>query len=170
MTGTSVTVADPGTAASSTITITPSGGFAGSVALACSLTTSPAGASEPPTCSVAQPAAISATSAVTATLTVNTTGSSTATLHNPLRQVFRLGGGTMAVLVFFAVPFRRRKWQTMLGVILLWAAAMGATGCGGAASTDPPPNAGTTAGAYVITVTGTSGTITQTAKVAVTVQ
>jgi hypothetical protein len=170
LTGTSVTNAVPGTPASSTITITPSGGFAGSVALACSLTSYPAGASEMPTCSVTQPAAISGTSAVTATLTVNTTGSSTAAMHNPLRQIFGLGGGTMAVLVFFGVPFRRRKWQTMLGLVLLWTAAMGATGCGGGSSSDPPTNAGTTAGAYVFTVTGTSGTITQSAKVAVTVQ
>jgi hypothetical protein len=91
-------------------------------------------------------------------------------MHNPLRQIFGLGGGTMAVLVFFGVPFRRRKWQTMLGLVLLWTAAMGATGCGGGSSSDPPTNAGTTAGAYVFTVTGTSGTITQSAKVAVTVQ
>jgi hypothetical protein len=75
----------------------------------------------------------------------------------------------MAVLVFFAVPFRRRKWQTMLGLVLLCAAFMGATGCGGVSS-NTPPNGGTTAGAYVVTVTGTSGTITQTATVAVTVQ
>ncbi len=171
LTGTSVTIADAGTPATSTITITPSGGYAGSVALACSLTSYPAGASEMPTCSVTQPAAISGTSAVTATLTVNTTGSSTAAMHNPLHQIFGLGGGTMAVLVLFGVPFRRRKWHTMLGLVLLCAAFMGVTGCGGAAmSSDPPPTGGTTAGAYVVTVTGTSGTITQTAKVAVTVQ
>ena len=76
----------------------------------------------------------------------------------------------MAVLVFFAVPFRRQKWQTMLTLVLLCAAVMGATGCGGAASSNPPTNPGTTTGTYVFTVTGTSGTITQTAKVTVTVQ
>jgi hypothetical protein len=169
LTGTPVANAVPGTPASSTITITPSGGFAGSVVLACSLTTSPAGASELPTCSVTQPAAISGTSAITTTLTVNTTASPTAAMQNPLRQIFGLGGGTMAALVLFAVPFRRRKWQSMLGLLLLSAAAMVATGCGGV-SPGSLTNAGTTAGAYVFTVTGTSGTITQTATVAVTVQ
>lgn len=170
LTGTSVTNAVPGTPATSTITITPSGGFAGSVALTCSLTSYPAGATDLPTCTMTQPAAVSGTSGATATLTVTTTGSSTAAMHNPLPKIFGLGGGTMAVLVFFAVPFRRRKWHTMLGLVLLCAAFMGVTGCGAVSSTTPPANGGTTAGAYVVTVTGTSGTITQTAKVAVTVQ
>jgi len=170
VTGSSVTDAVPGTPATSTITITPTGGFAGSVALACSLTSYPAGATDMPTCSVTQPAAISGTSAVTATLTVSTTGSSTAAMHNPLPKIFGFGGGTMAVAVLFGVPFRRRKWHTMLGLLLLCAAFMGATGCGGVSSTTPPANGGTTAGAYTFTVTGTSGTISQTATVAVTVQ
>jgi hypothetical protein len=169
LTGASVSIADSGTPATSTITITPSGGFAGTVALTCSLTSYPAGATELPTCSVTAPAAISGTSAVTATLTVNTTASSTASMHNPLAPIFGLGGGTMAALVFFVVPFRRRKWHTALGLVLLCAAFMGATGCGGA-SFDHPANGGTTAGTYVVTVTGTSGTLTQTAQVAVTVQ
>jgi hypothetical protein len=119
---------------------------------------------------VTQPAAVSGTSAVTATLTVNTTASSTAAMHNPLPKIFGFGGGTMAVVVFFAVPFRRRKWHAMLGLLLLCAAFLGATGCGGVSSSNPPPNGGTTAGAYTFTVTGTSGTISQTATVAVTVQ
>ncbi len=171
LTGTPVTIAATGTPTNAMVTITPSGGFAGSVTLACSLTSSPAGSSEPPTCSVTQPAAISGTSAVTATLTLNTTASSTAAMHNPLQKIFGLGGGTMAVLVFFGAPFRRRKWQTMFALVLLCAATMGAMGCGGSASSNtPPPNAGTTPGAYVFTVTGTSGTITQTATVTVTVQ
>jgi hypothetical protein len=76
----------------------------------------------------------------------------------------------MAVLVLFGVPFRRRKWQTMLGLVLLCAAFMGATGCGGRSSSNTSTNGGTTAGAYMFTVTGTSGTISQTANVAVTVQ
>jgi hypothetical protein len=170
LTGASITNAVPGTPATSTITITPSGGFAGTVALACSLTSSPTGAGELPTCSVTQPVAISGTSAVTATLTVSMTGSSTAAMHNPLPRIFGLGGGTMAVVALFGVPFRRRKWQTMLGLVLLCAAFMGVTGCGGGSSSGASTNSGTTAGAYVVTVTGTSGTITQTAQVAVTVQ
>ena len=76
----------------------------------------------------------------------------------------------MAVLVFFAVPFRRRKWQTMLGLVLLCAAPWGPRGAAVRRPLTPPTNAGTTPGAYVFTVTGTSGTITQTAKVTVTVQ
>ena len=75
----------------------------------------------------------------------------------------------MAVVVLFGVPFRRRKWHTMLGLVLLCAAFLGATGCGGVSS-NTSTNGGTTAGAYVFTVTGTSGTITQTATVVVTVQ
>jgi len=170
MTGTPVTIATPGTSGTSTITITPASGFTGTVTLSCAVTSGPAGALDPPTCSAAQPAAISGTSPVTATVTINTTGTSTAAMHNSLRRIFAVGGsGTLAVMVFFGLPFRRKKWQTMFGLLLFLAVATATIGCGGAAKM-AISNTGTTVGPYTVTITGTSGSATITAPVTVTVE
>jgi len=165
-----VSIASPGASGTSTITITPGGGFTGSVTLACAITTSPTGAIDPPTCSVAQPAAISGSQAVTSMLTINTTKVSTAALHNPFERMLKLGGsGTVIALLFFCLPLRRRRWQTLLGLLLFAFVAMAASGCGGSSKTTPTQT-GTTAGAYTVTVTGSSGSMKATTSVAVTVQ
>src|SRR5271170_3057346 len=65
LSGTPVSVVAGGTG-TSTLTIMPSGGFTGSVALSCTVT-GPAAAVDLPTCSVAAPPAITGTTAVTAT-------------------------------------------------------------------------------------------------------
>ena len=166
----SVSAFSAGGSATSTVTITPAGGFTGSVALSCAVTSSPAGAVNPPTCSVSQPAAISGTQAVTSKLTINTTAASTAELHAPVHPFVKLGEGTLAAILFLWLPFRRRKWQTMFGLLLL-TAIIAATGCGTSKSTGTTGGtSGTTAGAYTITVTGTSGSVQSTTKVSVTVQ
>jgi hypothetical protein len=169
--GTDASVALPGASATSTITVTPSNGFTGSVALTCAVTSSPAGAIDLPTCSAAQPPAISGTAPVTSTLTVNTTAPSTAALHNPLKRLFTLGGsGTFAALLFFCVPFRRRKWQTLFSLLLILAISAAAIGCGGSNMTShPTPVGGTTSGSYTVTVTATSGSAKATTTVTVTV-
>ena len=64
MSGTAVNIPSAGGTGTSTITITPSGGFSGTVALACAITTSPNFAEDPPACSVSQPSAITGTQAV----------------------------------------------------------------------------------------------------------
>ncbi len=166
----------PGASTTSQITITPSGGFTGSVALACAVTGSPSNAVDPPTCSVTQPAAIAGAQPVTATLTINTTPAGTAALHRPLQHLFTFGGGvTLAALFFLWLPIRRRKWQALIGMLLIAVLASAASGCGGANSaslkaSDTGSSPGTTAGNYVITVTGSSGSNQATTTVAVTVQ
>ena len=78
--GAAVTVA-PGatTGNTSTITVTPAGGFTGSVALTAAVTSGPANAQYPPTLSFGStsPVSITGTAAGTATLTISTTASST---------------------------------------------------------------------------------------------
>jgi hypothetical protein len=165
------------------ITITPAGGFIGSVALSCAVT-GPAGAVDPPSCSVTPQASITGTAAVTATLTVNTTAASAASTatgyiapHNkPLQGIITLGGGaTMAALLFVAMPIRRRRWTMLLGLLLFAILDGAAIGCGGAMTNVPAtanPDAtfaGTTPGSYTVTVTGTSGVIMSTTAVPVTV-
>ena len=80
----------------------------------------------------------------------------------------------LAGLLFFGIPARRRKWRSIL-VILVFAGIAGlGIGCGsgnsggggGGGGTTIP---GTTAGNYVLTVTGTSGSLTATTTVNLTV-
>jgi hypothetical protein len=78
------------------------------------------------------------------------------------------GGAVLAVVFLFGIPARRRKWQTMLGMVMLLLSICGvAAGCGGQAAKG---NSGTTPGSYTVTVTGTSGTTTATGIVSLTVQ
>jgi hypothetical protein len=179
LSSTAVTIASVGASGTSTITLTPSGGFAGSVALSCAVTGSPMGAAETPTCSVSAPNAISGNSTVTATLTVSTTAASAVSTRtsnniaprNPLRRILPLGGATMAALLFLAPPVRRRRWNRWLGLLLFAVFAGAAIGCGGARPTAPAAatNPGTTAGSYTVTVTGMSGATMATTAVTVTV-
>jgi hypothetical protein len=184
LTGSAVTLA-PGdtTVNTSTITVTPSNGFTGSVVLTAALTTSPAGAQDPPTFSfgTTSPVNITGTSAGTATLTINTTAASSAALNRPVRPGLRWyeGGAALACLLLFGIPARRRSWRSILGMLVFMAFLVGgATSCGrsnsggsGSSPLPPPPgSSGTTSGTYVITVTATSGTVTSTGTVSLTVQ
>jgi hypothetical protein len=173
-------LASPGASGTSAVTIFPSGGFTGTVALTCAVTNSPAGAVDLPTCSVTAPAAISGTTSVTATLTINTTPASSAALHDPMRRTFQVGGGVamVAALLFFSVPGRRRRLKTLLGLLLFAAVAGADIGCSSAVNNKPTtpanpgaPNTtpGTTPGSYTVTVTGTSGATTATIPVSITV-
>jgi len=63
-----------GGSASATISVTPNGGFTGTVSLTCSITGN-SGASNPPACTVAQPPAISGSQAVNASIAINTQAS-----------------------------------------------------------------------------------------------
>jgi hypothetical protein len=165
----------------STITLTPSGGFTGSVALAAAITSSPAGAEYLPTLSFGStsPVTITGASAASATLTISTTAATSAVLVRPKRPGtpwYLADGASLACILLFCVPVRRRKWQKTLSLfVFLLLLTGGALSCGGGGSSGGGGGggggiSGTTAGNYVITVTGTSGTITATATVNLTVQ
>lgn len=174
MSSSPITGIKAGTSSTSTITITPSGGFTGAVSLACSVTSSPSGAQNVPTCTVDQSASISGSQAATATLTIKTTAPST-TAHSQLPQFFAIGGETLAATVLlFIFPIRRRRWQSLIGALVLVFLLNAVTGCGG---TSKPVTGGggsvtpgTTPGNYTITVAGTSGTSTANAVVNFSVQ
>jgi hypothetical protein len=174
MTTTPITAIQAGTSSTSTITITPSGGFTGAVSLACSVSSSPSGAQNIPTCTVDQSASISGTQSATATLTIKTTAPST-TAHSQLPKLFAVGGEVLATTVLlFVFPIRRRRWQSLIGALVLVFLLNTVTGCGG---TSKPITTGggavtpgTTPGNYTITVTGTSGTSVANATVNFSVQ
>lgn len=163
----------------STVTVTPTGGFTGNVSLSAAITSEPTGAVNPPTLSFGSttPAVISGANAATATLTISTTGatgcSSTSSMRRPATAWYGAGGAALACVLLFGIPARRRCWRTMLGMLLLLLALTGGVlACGGSPGgtcifAGP---ADTSAGTYVITVTGTSGTATGTGTVTLTVQ
>jgi hypothetical protein len=175
MSSSPLTAIKAGSSSTSTITITPSGGFTGAISLACSVTSSPTGAQNTPTCTIDQSASISGTQAATATLTIKTTAASSTTAHSQFWRISAFGGETLAAAVLlFVFPIRRRRWQSLVGVLMLIALLTVVTGCGG---TSKPISTGggggivgTTPGNYTITVTGTSGTSTANAVVNFAVQ
>jgi hypothetical protein len=164
----------------STITVTPTGGFTGSVALTAAVTASPSGAVNTPTLSfgATTPVSLTTTSAQTATLTISTTASQTATctaFNQTPRGIpwYAQGGAVLACLLLFGIAPQRRKWHTMLGAFfLLVALTCGMLACGSGSTHSCPPTTtpGTTAGAYTITVTGTSGATTASSSITLTVQ
>jgi hypothetical protein len=170
----SATSGKPGVSATSTITVTSTNSFTGAVALACSV--APV-VSQGPTCSFSNPGSSvtpPANGSVTATLTVSTTAAS-ASLEHPsdsrspgLFYAMLLPVGGMALLGagFGSAGSHRRKLFgfLMLGLLLFGLLLMPACGGSGTKTT----NSGTPAGAYTITVTGTSGSSVATGTPALT--
>jgi hypothetical protein len=158
-----------GSSATTTVSVTPAAGFTGTVSVTCAVT----GTGSPtPTCSLAQPTvAITSAKAGTDVLTVQTvtTKSAVHVAANPAdRTWYAAGGVALAGILLFGLPGRRRAWQSILSLMLLIVAA-GVVGCGGGSSSG---GGGTTtpAGSYTVTVTATSGSVTQTSTVTAQVQ
>lgn len=179
--GTAISVA-PGAATgnTSTITLTPSGGFTGAINLSC--TVAPAAASHPATCSLPASATISGSAVQTVTLTVNTTPASSALNRAPGFFWPSVGGAALSCILLVGIPCRRRKRWITFGMLVLVISVGGVLGCGaggnggGGGGTGigggggGGGNPGTTPGTYTITVTGTSGAITQTGTISLSVQ
>ena len=158
----------PGTSARSAITITPTGAFnASTVNLTCSV--SPR-VSEPVTCSVG--AVVVAGGTGSSTLTVSTTG--------PVVALRKDGGFTKLVFALLMPGLfvcgagigksNRRKLLTAGLTFLVLTGCMMQTACVGTSSSGNGTTPGTPAGAYTITVTGSSGRAQQTTSVSLTVQ
>jgi hypothetical protein len=170
ITGTAVTVA-PGatTGNASTVTVTSTSSCSCSVALTADLTSSPAGAQNPPTLSFGSTTPVSLTTANTGTalLAIHTTppGLAPQVSSNNRASWLPIGGAALACVLLVGFPTGRRSWQRMLGIVLLLVSvATGLLGC------TKQLSGGTTPGTYTITVTGTSGATTATGTVTLTVQ
>ncbi len=171
----------PGAGGTSTVTLSASSTYSGTMKLACSLTSSPSGAQSTPTCSLNPTSvAITASGNGTATLTMQTKAATNTALAQPSHLgLWELGSGSfLAGLIMLRVPSRRRRWISMLGILLI-VCAVGAIGCGGdsSKSAPAPPTSpttpATTAGSYTFTVTGTDtadASITASTTVTLTVQ
>jgi hypothetical protein len=171
ITGTAVTVG-AGLVAISTITVTPAGGFTGSVALTAAITSSPGGAQSLPILSFgsSSPVSITGPTAGTATLFISTTPANCAPGYLIDLRVpwYPAGGAALACLLLFGIAGRRSWRRTLAMLALLVTLAGGMLACGGGSSGRNCPPA-TTAGTYIVTVTGTSGSTTATGTVTLNV-
>jgi hypothetical protein len=175
ITGTAVTLtAGATTGNTSTIKIMPAGGFAGSVMLAATISSGPAGAVDVPTVSFgsSNPVNVAGTNGGTATLTITTTPSTSAaydTSEPPASARRAAGIMIFGAILYFAMPANgRRRRSTLRLFALFFIVAAGIVACGGGGSTTQG-SSGTTPGQYVITVTGTSSSLTATGMISITV-
>jgi hypothetical protein len=155
----------PGTMTGNTSTITVSSStlYAGTVTLTCALTSYPSGAAYLPSCSVTSGSPVTLSSGSASRTVIATVYTSAAT--NKLvysKQPGRGwagadGGAVLAFLVFMGIPARRRSWRSMLGILIVMAALGSMAACGGSFSVTGVNTGtlGTTAGTYTFTVTGT---------------
>src|SRR5262249_18820660 len=152
---------------SSTITVTPQNGFTNAVTLACSGL--PTGAN----CSFS-PSSVTPTGGAPATsmLTISTTRAQ-ASLTWPPRFIFYTMLLPIGGLALLGAGFTSRK-KRLLGIALVCLLCSGliflAACGGGSSSSGGGGGGGTPPGTYTITVTGTSGSLSNSQAVSLTVQ
>ena len=167
---------NPGSSASSTITVTPQDGFSAAVALSCSAPSS-AGIG----CSITPKSVTPGGAPVQATMTITTTGPTAALMaprngHSllPLYAIWLPLPGI--ALAGIGVGSRRRKLGMGMVLFLVFAFTLLLFGCGGGGSSSGGGGGGggtggTAAGSYTITVNASSpGVNTKTTTVTLTVQ
>jgi hypothetical protein len=160
-----VIVTTPGASATATLTVTAQNGFNGVVNF------SPAACSGLPFGASCSFSPSSVTGSGTTTLTIATTAPSAA---NPGSGTASLGwwtatGGAAFGFVFLlGMSERKRRWQTLLGLVL-FVSLTAFIGCGGGAG-GAPRNPGTPIGTSAVTVTVTSGTTTHIVSFTLNVQ
>jgi hypothetical protein len=146
-------------------------GYSGTVAITCSLTSSPAGATDLPTCSGGSSTMTlgGGATTVTATVTVNSTPASIAAARPGAEgkgSGWAGGGAVLALLVFLGIPVRRRSWRLMLGALALMAALGSMTACTSPLKFTNPSQQGTPAGSYTFMITGTGSPLVSPAPTA----
>ncbi len=165
----------PGGSGSVTVAIVPENGFTGTVNLTCTVVP-PTGAVDAPTCSIPTSETVSSTTFVNASVMIATTGATAVRTnpvnHPPSNPSRRTGGAILACLGLLVgnLARRGRKSAPLLLLLLLAALPLMACGGGGSGGTTTTATGGTSAGNYVITVTGTaSGLSAVTTQIVVTV-
>ena len=149
-----------GQSSSANVTVGTTNGYGGTVVLACALTSGPTNTSgDAPSCLLTTSGVAVGSSTPVTVQTIAAVSTELTWPHfggRDRRWAGAGGGAVLALLFFFGIPARRRKWTSMLGMILALTAlgslaACGGGGGGGTTTTNP----GTAAGTYTFSVTGT---------------
>ncbi len=163
MSATNPSAINKGGSATSTVTVSSTNGYTGTITLSCSITGQPSGASDLPTCTGGS---VNFPANTTASITVSTTAASAALVRPSLGTGKGWTGGSgavLAVVLFFWLPIRQKKWRAMLGVLFGLVLFSSLTACGGGSSNNnstQQTNPGTSSGQYTVTITGTGSVST----------
>ncbi len=165
-----VSAIEPGSTGNSQLTVTSIGGYNDLISLACS------GAPALSTCTVTPSSITPSGTTTTAALTLTTTGKAMAgPVRNPSTfppAALRLFGlvASLVTLMLMAVGFVAPGLRRLRPIGLTLAAVVVLSAIGLAACGSSTKGSSTPAGNYTLTVTATSGTLTRSATVQVTVQ
>jgi hypothetical protein len=165
-----LSISAPGGSATTSIQLSSLSGFSGTVSLKCAVTYQGSGTpTNLPVCALSPgQVQVSGTSAATSTLSITTTGTTTARLSSQLSR----SGIVFAALLLFLFSSRRRR----VIFILLFSLAVfaGAIGCGSGGSRGSAPGGSTptstTPGNYSVVVTATSSPLSVSKTISLTVQ
>jgi Pro-kumamolisin, activation domain/Bacterial Ig-like domain (group 3) len=167
-----VAITAPGATGSSSVSVSYSSGFSGTITLACSGL--PAGAACAFSPSSIKPSGTAAT--ITSTITVTTTAATAQLLHNR-RQGYLAhwmsGMGLFFSIILMGAPKRSRRRGIFLSLLVLLICVIPGCGGGGGSSQStppPPPAVSTPVGSYNVVVTATSGSTTSTTGFALVIQ
>ena len=163
---TSLSITSPGQSAASAISVAENNGFTGAVGLTCAVPTAMSEAS----CSL-NPSSLASSGSVGLLITTAAPSSAGGRFTAPLGLLPGAAVLFCALLLVVVTRSRARKVAVGLGAAALLAVAFvacggGGSGGGGHLVTDP----GTPTGNYTITLTGTSGNVTHSIQINVTVQ
>ena len=161
-----IIIASVGASGTSTITVDASNGFTGTVDLSC---TPPASTSSGVGCTISPSSVDVSGTSPTATVTVTTTAPHAVSTQTARASLTCAATPLLAGMLALAMPSGRRSARLLgFGVLVLLAVGVA---CGGSSSTPPQPkNPGTPAGNYTITVTGTSGSLSNQESITVNVK
>jgi subtilase family serine protease len=174
LSSTTATIASPGATGTSTVTANAASGFTGTVSLTCSSSNSTVGCSLSPTSVALSSSVTSASSTLTITSMAAKVIPSNSRAAGSLGGTIwfaATGGSSVGALFFLGVPMRKRRCASLCQVLAL-GCLLSTLSCGGGSSSSPSKGTtspGTPAGTYIVTISGTSGTLKQTNTVSVTV-
>ena len=158
-----------GGSATSTVRVTPSGGFNSTVNLTCAITPATA---VPPKCNLSSASMTGGSG--TPTLTVSTTVAAASVRPSRAPVLYYAMLLPLCGLTLVGASFRSRSRKPLSWLLvclllsgLVWLAACSSTSSSGG---NGGGGGGTSPGGYTVTVTGTAGALTQTQTLAVTVQ
>jgi pseudomonalisin len=157
-----------------TTTLSSLNGFAGTVALTCSITTS--SAAFPPTCAASPTSttlAAGGTTAVTITIGSTVAQDKTGAPQQAGLSGWNVGVGVLLAGLFGVATLRRRRFAPLAAVMLLTLGLSALAGCGGSSTPAAAAPKRSSAGSYVVTVTAvgtsTSGSSATTTTLNVTI-